>query len=170
MTFTISHSPEPVWKRPVVNRLSSGECALVSVFLLEEVQYSFENLNIMKETEEFHQLREVTVICYGNQVNCTLKSKTHLKFRMFLFKFISVNNRAGDGILNDPTGQQEHWLGADTGDMLYRAFKQLHVFPSFLTVSCFPRFVTATCFPALSNILVFPTFSDSHMFSRAFRR
>ena len=121
----------------------------------------------MKETEEFHQLREVTVICYGNQVNCTLKSKTHLKFRMFLFKFTSVNNRAGDGILNDPTGQQEHWLGADTGDMLYRAFKQLHVFPRFLTVSCFPRFVTATCFPVLSNILVFPTFSDSqHVFPR----
>ena len=82
----------------------------------------------MKKTEKFHQLREVTVICYGKEVNCTVKSRTHIKFRMFLFKFISVNNRAGDGILNDPTGQHEHWLRADTGDMGVTALSNNYMF------------------------------------------
>ena len=72
------HSPEPVWKRQVANHWSSGDCAPVSVFLLEEVQYSWENLNIARETEKFHQLRKVTLSCYGNQVNCTLRWRTPL--------------------------------------------------------------------------------------------
>ena len=60
-------------KKASGNRWSSGDCALVSVFLLEEVQYPCENLNMVREAEKFHQLRKVNVGCYGNQVNCTLK-------------------------------------------------------------------------------------------------